>query len=90
MVHVRAAVLQAIKEGLDEAGIDMPYDTQVQLFHDQTEAGEGDRNQQREGWPAPRDGATKPRWKAEEEEKAKRQGESEKPKTTQPNEREKK
>ncbi|MEP6822721.1 MAG: mechanosensitive ion channel family protein, partial [Chthoniobacterales bacterium] len=49
IVHVRAAVLQAIKESLDAAGIDMPYDTQVQLFHDQTEAGEGDRSQQREG-----------------------------------------
>ncbi len=70
VVHVRAKVLQAIKEGLDAAGIDMPYDTQVQLFHDQTEAGEGDRSQQREGWPAAKEGATKPRWKAEAEEKA--------------------
>ncbi|MGI8437247.1 MAG: mechanosensitive ion channel family protein [Chthoniobacterales bacterium] len=67
VVHVRAKVLQAIKDGLDAAGIDMPYDTQVQLFHDQTEAGEGDRSQQREGWPAAKEGATKPRWKAEAE-----------------------
>ncbi len=63
------AAIVSIKEGLDEAGIDMPYDTQVQLFHDQTEAGEGDRSQQREGWPAAKEGATKPRWKAEAEEK---------------------
>ncbi|MGI8431669.1 MAG: mechanosensitive ion channel family protein [Chthoniobacterales bacterium] len=67
VVHVRATVLQAVKEGLDAAGIDMPYDTQVQLFHDQTEAGEGDRSQQREGWPAAKEGATKPRWQAEAE-----------------------
>lgn len=56
VVQVRAKSLQAIKEGLDAAGIDMPYDTQVQLFHDQTEATEGDRNQQREGWPAAKEG----------------------------------
>ncbi len=84
VVTVRAAVLQAIKEGLDAAGIDMPYDTQVQLFHDQTEAGEGDRSQQREGWPAPKEGATKPRWKAEAKEKTKRDAERG---TGQPNER---
>ncbi|MEO7723686.1 MAG: mechanosensitive ion channel family protein [Chthoniobacterales bacterium] len=77
VVKVRATVLQAIKEGLDEAGIDMPYDTQVQLFHDQTEAGEGDRSQQREGWPAAK-GATKPRWKAEAEEHKKGRAEPEK------------
>ncbi len=32
------------------------------------EAGEGDRSQQREGWPAAKEGATKPRWQAEAEE----------------------
>ncbi len=62
----------------------MPYDTQVQLFHDQTEAGEGDRSQQREGWPAPKEGATKPRWKAEAEENTKREAERG---TGRPNER---
>lgn len=69
VVLVRARVIRAVKDALDEAGIDMPYETQVHLFHDQTEAGEGDRSQQREGWPAPQDGATKPRWKAREEQK---------------------
>lgn len=64
MVQVRAKVLQAIKEALDDAGIDMPYDTQVQLFHDQTEATDGDRDEQREGWPSGETGST-PRWMAE-------------------------
>lgn len=45
-------VITRIKERLDEAGIDMPYPTQVHLLHDQTEATDGDRTQQREGWPA--------------------------------------
>lgn len=36
----------------DHAGIDMPYNLSVQPFHDQAEAGEGDRSSQREGWPA--------------------------------------
>lgn len=74
VAHIRAEVIKAIKLGLDEAGIDMPYDTQVQLFHDQTESNEGDRSKQREGWPAPKDGSTTPRWKAQAEEQAKREG----------------
>lgn len=45
-------VILTIKEALDEAQIDMPYPTNVTLFHDQTEATDGDRTQQREGWPA--------------------------------------
>ncbi len=78
VVHVRAAVLQAMKEALDEAGIDLPYETQVHLFHDQTESTDGERGKQREGWPAPKEGPPpKPRWKAREEEKAARSAESE-------------
>lgn len=69
-VQVRAKVLRSIKDALDEAGIDMPYDTQVQLFHDQTEAHDGDRDAQREGWPRGENGST-PRWRAEKEEGAK-------------------
>ena len=66
MVHVHAKVLTAIKDALDAAGIAMPYDTQVQLFHDQTEADDGVRGAQREGWPKPREGAVpEVRWKAE-------------------------
>lgn len=48
----RRKVLRAIKLALDEKGIDMPYDTKVHLFHDQTEETDGDRSAQREGWPA--------------------------------------
>ena len=51
-VQVWSGVLWAAKEALDSHGIDMPYDTQVQLFHDQTEEVDGDRTRQREGWPA--------------------------------------
>ena len=67
VVHVHAAVIAAVKKALDAAGIDMPYETTVALFHDQTEAGEGDRSIQREGWPAATVGSTEPRWKAIEE-----------------------
>ena len=45
-------VLSKVKSKLTEAGIDLPYPTQQILFHDQTETTDGDRNQQREGWPA--------------------------------------
>lgn len=64
IVANRAQILRAVKHALDDAGIDMPYDTQVQLFHDQTEETDGDREAQREGWPTPRkDSAPKPRYK---------------------------
>ncbi|GHB57962.1 mechanosensitive ion channel family protein [Persicitalea jodogahamensis] len=65
VVHTRAKVIKAIKDALDEARIDMPYNTEVHLFHDQTEATEGNRSKQREGWPAPKEGSTQPRWKAQ-------------------------
>jgi small-conductance mechanosensitive channel len=52
VVQVGREVITAIKEHLDAAGIDMPYPTQVVLFHDQTEDTDGDRTAQREGWPA--------------------------------------
>ncbi|MEP6933594.1 MAG: hypothetical protein ABI988_06595 [Nitrospirota bacterium] len=41
--------IAAMKHDLDDAGIDMPYFTQVQLFHDQAESTDGDRGLQREG-----------------------------------------
>lgn len=52
VVHASDEVIACVKEALDEAMIDMPYPTQVVLFHDQTEETDGDRTQQREGWPA--------------------------------------
>ncbi|MFD1871109.1 mechanosensitive ion channel family protein [Hymenobacter bucti] len=45
-------VLEAIKNKLSAAGIDLPYPTRQILFHNQTEATDGHRRQQREGWPA--------------------------------------
>ncbi|SDJ55163.1 mechanosensitive ion channel family protein [Microbulbifer yueqingensis] len=65
--HIGAAVIRAIKLALDEAHIDMPFETRVELFHDQTEADDGDRSRQREGWPAPPEGETRPRWRAQAE-----------------------
>lgn len=52
VVNTSHEVIANIKEALDEANIDMPYPTSVQLFHDQTESTDGDRTRQREGWPA--------------------------------------
>ncbi len=54
VVAVTARVLPAIKSALQAAGIDLPFETTVQLFHDQTEELDGLRGRQREGWPAPR------------------------------------
>ncbi|GAA5505833.1 mechanosensitive ion channel family protein [Novipirellula caenicola] len=52
VVRVGNAVISDIKEALDDAGVDMPYPTNVTLLHDQTEDRDGDRTRQREGWPA--------------------------------------
>jgi len=52
VVHTNSRVMEAIKQRMDDAAIDMPYPTQVMLFHDQTEETDGDRKRQREGWPA--------------------------------------
>ncbi len=65
VVKVHAKVIKAVKLALDEAQIDMPYHTRVHLFHDQTEADEGNRSKQREGWPVdPGGSTTEPRWRA--------------------------
>lgn len=67
VVQVRSRVIAELKKALDKARIDMPYDTKVHLFHDQTEDSDGDRSSQREGWPEPETGPTKPRWRAVKE-----------------------
>lgn len=54
VIAARGRVIVAIKRALVEAGIDLPFPTQMVLFHDQTEATDGDRTRQREGWPAGR------------------------------------
>jgi small-conductance mechanosensitive channel len=51
VVLIRARVIETLKHALDDAGIDMPFPTAVQLWHDQTEAVDGVRGRQREGWP---------------------------------------
>lgn len=56
------SVLERGKTALTRAGIDLPYPTQHVLFHDQTEATDGDRARQREGWPARPGGNPPPRW----------------------------
>lgn len=52
VIHTFGRVLEAVYKKLDENAIDMPYPTNVVLFHDQTEEFDGDRAKQREGWPA--------------------------------------
>ena len=64
VVKAHIEVIKAIKIACDEAAIDMPYETHVQLFHDQSEESDGDRNLQREGWPENKKQNSKPRWKA--------------------------
>ena len=54
-------VLTNIKNKLMANGIDLPFPTQQILFHDQTEATDGDRAQQREGWPAGKGKVPQPR-----------------------------
>jgi len=52
VVEAEDRVLEVLAPALLGAGIDLPYPTRQLLFHDQTEATDGDRLRQREGWPA--------------------------------------
>jgi small-conductance mechanosensitive channel len=52
VVHAQGRVIRAVKKAITEAGIDLPYPTNVVLLHDQTKEADGDRRLQREGWPA--------------------------------------
>ena len=75
-VNSRSQVLRAVKLALDEARIDLPYQTQQILFHDQTEATDGKRDQQREGWPVPHEGdAPKARYEVVQENRNNNSGE---------------
>lgn len=56
VIHMKARVIEAIKDKLSAAGIDLPYTTYQVLFHDQTEETDGNRALQREGWPSRPDG----------------------------------
>ncbi len=53
-----ARVVLAVYEEAKKHGIDLPFPTQIMLFHDQTEDTDGDRSRQREGWPSDRDSPT--------------------------------
>jgi hypothetical protein len=44
--------VEAVKNALSEAGVDLPYPTSQVLFHAQTEETDVDRARQSEGWPA--------------------------------------
>lgn len=80
VVKVKAKVIHKVKIALDEAKIDMPYDTKVHLLHDQTEETDGDRSAQREGWPSNKEGADPtPRWKKQEAKKSENKDEQKKP-----------
>ncbi|NJN87286.1 MAG: mechanosensitive ion channel family protein [Leptolyngbyaceae cyanobacterium SL_7_1] len=61
VLAVQDRVLTQIKTKLTAHGIDLPFPTQQILFHDQTEATDGDRTRQREGWPAGNNTVPKPR-----------------------------
>lgn len=52
VLDLQDRVLTNIKNKLVAHGIDLPFPTQQILLHDQTEATDGDRSRQREGWPA--------------------------------------
>jgi len=61
VLDLQDRVLTNIKNKLTANGIDLPFPTQQILFHDQTEATDGDRARQREGWPVGKGDAPKPR-----------------------------
>lgn len=57
VVALRDRVLHRVRDEFPKAGIDLPYPTNVVLLHNQSEAADGDRTRQREGWPVARDSA---------------------------------
>ncbi|MCJ8192028.1 mechanosensitive ion channel family protein [Sphingomicrobium aestuariivivum] len=61
-VKTKSRVIENVAYALTEAGIDLPFETNVLLFHDQTEESDGDRGKQREGWPSGNDNP-RPRYK---------------------------
>lgn len=60
VLRVQDRVLEQVKGALTAAGIGMPFPTQQILWHDQTEATDGNRARQREGWPGGNGEAPKP------------------------------
>ncbi|KAF0675851.1 mechanosensitive ion channel family protein [Profundibacterium mesophilum] len=52
VVQTWGRVIRTVYNALNDGGVDLPYPTRMVLFHDQTEATDGDRSAQREGWPS--------------------------------------
>ncbi len=52
VLRTQGRVLEAIKAAFQREGIDLPFPVVTLLFHDQTDETDGDRQRQREGWPA--------------------------------------
>ncbi|TPG72068.1 mechanosensitive ion channel family protein [Hymenobacter nivis] len=77
-------VLEAIKNQLTAHGIDLPFPTQQILLHDQTEVTDGDRNTQREGWPAGKGDVPQSRAEHQRAERQARQDAPEKPTEKEP------
>ncbi len=61
MMDTQDEILTEFNNRLVAAGIDLPFPTQQILFHDQTEETDGDRSNQREGWPPAKGNNPKPR-----------------------------
>ena len=61
VLRVQDQVMEQVKKKLIEHGIDLPFPVQTMLFHDQTDEFDGDRERQREGWPAGRNAVPKPK-----------------------------
>lgn len=55
--------LARTKPALVGAGLDIPYSAMQVLLHDQTEATDGDRANQRKGWAARGGRDLPPRWR---------------------------
>jgi len=64
VLQIQSDVIAGIRERLLAHGVDLPFPTQQVLFHDQTEATDGDRSLQREGWPAGEGPVPEPRGRA--------------------------
>ena len=82
VVANRAQVIMRVKRALDAARIDMPFETQVHLLHDQTEDRDGLPGMQREGWPEPKDQKVRPRWEIEANSSQKPDGKAKRGKTS--------
>ena len=59
VLHVHSRVIDRVKANLDAAGIDLPFETVVQLWHDETDGSKGGAAEGGAGRPRPARGPTK-------------------------------